>query len=92
MTAPSLLALPFAGGAVLAVLIITALVPPACTLAAYGYWTLKDPDRLQSEDFVLQQRWTDTNPQIGDNRTNEVIDVPPSQSRLSANTASGEGR
>lgn len=92
VTTASLLALPFATGAILTVLLITALAPPACTLAAYGYWTFKDPDRLQSEEFVLQQRWMDTNPQIGDNRTNEVIDVPLSQTRLSANTAPTEAR
>jgi hypothetical protein len=90
VTPASLVAAPFASGALLTVLLITALVPPACTLAAYGYWTFKEPNRLQSEDFVLQKQWLDTNALIGDNRTQQVIDVTPGQSQMTANTAPGE--
>lgn len=88
---PALVAAHYEAGFVANALMIAALVPPAFALVAYIYWTFKDPNRLQSEDFVLQQRWMDTNAQIGDNRTKEVIDVAPEHSRLAANTAALAG-
>lgn len=89
VTPASLVGLPFATGALLWVFVFTALVPPLCTLAAYGYWTFKEPNRLQSEEYVLQKHWMDTNALIGDNHTQQFIDVTPDQGRMTANTTPG---
>lgn len=90
LTPTSLLAAKFETGIVAAILLIAALSPPALALVAYGYWTFKEPNRLQSEEFVLQQRWMDGGGQIGDNQTGETIEVPKGQARLGANTAHRE--
>jgi hypothetical protein len=87
VSAPAILTLPFAPEVLLPWRLILALVPPACTLLAYGYWMFKEPDRLQSEHYLLQQRWFDTQGRIGDNRTREVIDLTPQQSTPTSNTA-----
>jgi hypothetical protein len=92
VSGPAALGAAFASATLLAVLLILALAPPLFTLVAYAYWTFKDPDRLQSEQFVLQQRWMESQALIGDNRTKEVFDLSPQQNTLTANTApSGEG-
>lgn len=84
---PALATLPFAPAVLLTWRLVAALVPPAFTLVAYTFWTFKEPDRLQSEQYLLEKRWFDTQVQIGDNRTREVIDLTPEQSAPSANTA-----
>lgn len=82
----------FFTGLTSSLLIGAALVPPAITILAYIFWTFRDPDRLQSEEFVLQQRWMTSNPQIGDNSTQEVIDVTAAHSQLTANAVPTKGR
>lgn len=84
---PAIVGLPFAPALLLPWLLGLALVPPAFTLAAYTYWTFKDPDRLQSEPYLLEKRWFDTQVLIGDNRTKQVIDITPEQTAPTPNTA-----
>lgn len=83
---PAILTLPFVP-IVLWPQLVLALVPPACTLLAYGYWMFKEPDRLQSEQYLLEKRWYEAQVLIGDNRTDRVIDVTPQQSAPTANNA-----
>ncbi len=53
-------------------------------LSAYAYFALKDPDRLQTEEFRLQQQMV---ARLGDNRSHEEIALSVGeQSRLTANT------
>jgi hypothetical protein len=78
---PAILTLPFAPTVLLPWRLMLALVPPAFTLLAYGFWTFKNPDRLQSE------QWFDTQVRIGDNRTEEVIDLTAQQRMPTPNTA-----
>jgi hypothetical protein len=84
---PAIATLPFMPTVLLPWRLVLAVVPPAFTLLAYTFWTFKEPDRLQSEQYLLEKRWFDTQAQIGDNRTREVIDLTPEQSAPSANTA-----
>ena len=54
-------------------------------MLAYLWFMFKDPDRLQSEPFRIEQQWVQA--QIGDNRTHQVITVPTDPDNLTANTA-----
>jgi hypothetical protein len=65
-------------------------VPPGFTLLAYLYWTFIEPDRLQSEQYLLEKRWYDSQVLIGDNRTKEVLELTAQQVPPTANTAIGD--
>lgn len=65
------------------------IVPVVAALGAYIYFMLTEPNRLQSEEFLIQQQSLAA--QIVDNRTQEVIEVSAVSSALSANTSLIEG-
>lgn len=91
VSCPAIVGAAFASGPLLTALLVAFGVPPVFTLLAYCYWTFKDPNRLQSEQFILQQRWMDAQPpQIGDNRTHEVIDVSSQETILAPNKVHGK--
>lgn len=81
---PSLIVAAFVSGPLLTALIVLGVAPPAATLLAYLFFMFSDPNRLQSEEFVLQQQLVAA--QIGDNRTKEVLEIPVEMSGLTANT------
>jgi hypothetical protein len=79
-----------ADGALVTLFAISAAAPLVIAMAAYLWFMFKDPDRLQSEPFRIEQQWVQA--QIGDNRTHQVVTVPTDARILTANTAlSGEG-
>ena len=61
------------------------IAPPTVAILGFIFFAFRDANRLQSEEFVLQQQWVAA--QIGDNRTKEVIDVPIEASALTTNSA-----
>jgi uncharacterized BrkB/YihY/UPF0761 family membrane protein len=59
--------------------------PLVVGMLAYVWFMFKDPDRLQSEPFRIEQQWVQA--QLGDNTTKQVITVDAERSALTANTA-----
>lgn len=55
----------------------------AVTLFAYLWFMIKDPDRLQSEPFRIEQQVVQA--RMGDNRTGEMITIDAGQGALTAN-------
>ena len=62
-----------ADGAMTPVLAFVAILPPLVAVGSYVYFMLKDPDRLQSEPFRIEQQWAQS--RIVDNRTNEELPI-----------------
>nr|WP_315380635.1 hypothetical protein [uncultured Sphingomonas sp.] len=91
ISAPSLLSLPLLPLDLRPWFLATAFIPPAVTLIAYIYWTFKDPDRIQSEGYALEQKRLSLNPLMGDNTTQQVIEAPSSGSLLTSNSAALPG-
>jgi protein-S-isoprenylcysteine O-methyltransferase Ste14 len=60
------------------------VVPLAVAVWAYIYFALKEPDRLQTEDYRIQKEYV---ARIGDSRENEIT-ISRSPERLTANTGS----
>lgn len=70
------------------VVLIVACSCVGVAVVAYGYFSLRDPDRLQSEDFVLQQQMV---ARLGDNRTREEISLPGGSGELLTENKALEG-
>jgi len=79
----------FAPVPLLYALIVLAFIPPVAAVIAYTCFAVTYPNRLQSEEFVLQQQWVAA--QIGDNKTKEVITLEGSAATPTANTAMIDG-
>lgn len=68
-----------------AALAFLSAAPVFVALWAYIYFAVKDPDRLQSEPFRIEEKWVQA--QIGDNRTHQVITIPSGHSAPTGNAA-----
>lgn len=85
ITPASFLTALFATGPLLYVLLGLAAAPPLATIVAFVGFAFTNPNRLQSEEFIIQQQWVAA--QIGDNRTQEVVTLEGVSASPSANTA-----
>lgn len=88
VTPVSMAAALMASGPLVGLFAVLAVAPPVVALCSYVYFMFKDPDRLQSEPFRIEQQVVQA--QIGDNRTNQFIEIPYNQMSLSANSAAKE--
>lgn len=75
----------FASDALLYALIGLAALPPLATVLGFLGFAFSNPNRLQSEEFIIQQQLVAA--QIGDNRTREVITLDGQNMTPSTNAA-----
>jgi hypothetical protein len=75
----------FSSGLLLYALIVLAFLPPLAAVLAFAAFAFRNPDRLQSEQYLLQQQWFRA--QIGDNASKQVITLEGEAAHPSANTA-----
>jgi hypothetical protein len=75
----------FATGVLLYALIVLAFLGPVSAILAFGGFAVLNADRLQSEEYLLQQQWVAA--QIGDNASKEVITLEGETAAPAANTA-----
>jgi hypothetical protein len=75
----------FASVPLLYALILLAVLPPVATIFAFIGFAFADPNRLQSEEFLIQQQWVAA--QIGNNQTHQIITLEGDAATPAANNA-----
>jgi hypothetical protein len=66
-------------------LMALAVLPPIATVVAFAIFSITNPDRLHTEEFLLQQQWFQA--QIGDNTKGEVITLQGESATPVSNSA-----